>query len=653
MRTIFTIVFLCFSGSLFSQEILTGLEVNPVVRQKALELRTLKGRAVNADTTPVSMPFFDNFKKNTVFPSPEWWSDRWAFVNDDIPVYPVNYGAVTLDAVSDTGTMYPNAVPGPDPFIADRLTSRYIRLDSVFDPVPRAITRADSIYLSFWYQPQGRGKAPQVHDSLVLRFFVRAAFDSITPTDTIHVPDRWERVWRTKGTSLDTFYLNNNRYFVQVMIPITDSVKYFKPNFRFQFYNYVSLASQAEPSWQANCSQWNIDDVYLNTGRSMADTVIPELSFIYRPPSMLKYYSVMPYPQYSDDPTTELADSIDVLMSNRDVVNHNSSYKYTVTQPGGSFNKTYSGGEYVIKPIYTDGYVTYVPFAHPPVSFLFPIGSADSITYNVTHYLTATDGSGLGDTITVPQHFTNYYAYDDGTPEAGYGVTPAGSKIAYRFSLSKSPDTLRAIQIYFNRTLSGTNQQFFSLSVWNDNAGTPGILIYDTLDFPRFADSLNQFVTYHLVPPVKVTGTFYIGVVTTTDDNLNIGFDRYNNSQDNLLYNVSGQWAYTAYSGSLMMRPIVGKPIPLGIPAPESGVPRALIFPNPSHGEPVHISVGGSGFSPGSASAIITDLYGRQVLVADPSGPIGVRALASGVYLLTVADTHGVPMARGKFIITH
>src|SRR5512138_2348554 len=101
MRTLCTIVFLLLSGTLFPQEILTGLEVNPVVMQRARELRSLKGMAQGTDTTPIALPFHDNFKKNTVFPVSTLWSDRWAFVNDDIPVNPVNHGAVTLDAVSD------------------------------------------------------------------------------------------------------------------------------------------------------------------------------------------------------------------------------------------------------------------------------------------------------------------------------------------------------------------------------------------------------------------------------------------------------------------------------------------------------------------------------------------------------------------------
>ena len=357
---------------------------------------------------------------------------------------------------------------------------------------------------------------------------------------------------------IDTFYQDHNQYFVRVMVPITQE-KFLRKNFRFQFHNWVSLASSAEPSWQGNTDQWNIDQVYLNIGRSAADTIIPELTFIERPPSLLKNYAEMPYPQYSNDPTSEIQDTLNILISNRDIVNHNSNYKYTISDQGGSFNKTYNGGDHIINPFYTSGYVTYIPFAHPPMPFIIPIGSADSAVFTVHHYIKAQDGSGLGDTIEAAQKFYNYYAYDDGTADAGYGLTPTGSKLAYQFKLNKTPDTLRAVQIFFNRTLSNNNEQFFYLCVWNDIGGKPGDTIFSVLEYVRFSDSLNQFVTYRIDPGLPISGTFFIGTIQTTDDNLNIGFDRYNNSSGNIFYNSSGTWYTSAYSGSLMMTAACGQ----------------------------------------------------------------------------------------------
>jgi hypothetical protein len=651
MRILFTLIAWMILGNALSQELLTGLQVNPVVQAKALELGKESYLKSGNDTLPMNLPFFDDFSTPAVFPSSDRWIDRYAFVNTDFPLFPVNLGAATMDAINDTGNMYPTAVPGPATFIADRLTSRYIRLDSVFTPAPRALTAADSIWLSFWYQPQGRGKPPQAADSLLLQFLVVPAHDSITPDDTIAVPDLWETVWASRGMSIDTFYIKNNAYFKRVMVPVADTQKFFKKTFRFRFSNYVSLASQAEPSWQSNCDQWNIDEVYLDLGRSWTDTIRPQITFIERPPSMLKNYSSMPYPQYCDNPTNEVLDSINVLMSNRDLSDHNASYRYNLSDPGGTFDKTYDGGNYLMKPFYSFGYVTYIPFAHPPVPYLLPISSADSASFLMKHFVNAVDGSGYGDTIQGWQHFYNYYAYDDGTPEAGYGLTPKGSLLAYRFNISKT-DTLRAVQIYFNRTLSQANQQFFYLLVWNDNNGKPGDQIYDTLVFVRFADSLNKFVTYRVSPPLKVSGNFYVGMEQTTDDNLNIGFDRYNNSQTEILYNSDGQWNTSSYSGSLMMRPVVGKPIPLGIEDPRRAERKIIVYPNPAHGGEVHVAIPGTILDKGRHTAVVTDLAGRVVLTGDPSGPVSIDGLTSGIYILTLTDGAGSAAGRCKFIVT-
>jgi hypothetical protein len=656
MRFLFFILFSLLAGVAgVSQEVMTGLQFNTLVKAKAMESDRMDYLNRGTDTIPVNLPFFDDFSANQVFPSADRWIDHYAFENDDLPVYPVNLGAMTLDAINDSGNMYPTAVPGPMTFIADYLTSRYIRLDSLFTPVPHHVTPADSVFFSFFYQPQGRGQAPQKNDSLILEFLVQPAHDSIIPGDTIPVPDLWRQMWYANGMSLDTFYLKNNKWFAQVIIPVTDTV-FFKDKFRFRFYNYVSLASSFEPSWPSNTGQWNLDNVYLNSGRSRYDTVYPELRFVYRSPSLLKRYESMPYPQYCDDPTNEIKDTIDILMTNRDVIEHMSAYNYYFTQPGSSFSKSYSGGNYNIQPYASIPYVTYEKFAHPPVPFLIPISQADSAVFLMKHVLRpTTPGSVPGDTMQGYQKFYNYYAYDDGTPEASYGLSPAGSQLAYRFSLNRSPDTLRAIRMYFNRTLGNVSQQFFNLNVWNDNAGKPGKVIYTELVMPRYADSLNKFVTYHIYPPLLVTGTFYVGWNQTTDDNLSIGFDRYNNSQQDIFWNCTGSWNTSALSGSLMIRPVVGKPIPLGTGEISAGEKKIILYPNPCNTGILHLQLPGSqdysNFDDG-ATLLITDLLGHKRIESGFQRNLDVISLAGGLYFLEVRDRKGMRLGVGKFIIS-
>lgn len=639
-----------------AQEYLTGFSGNPVVKSGIANRIGMKALMAGQDTVPVGLPFFDDFSEDDIFPDATRWIDRYAFINNDYPVFPINLGAVTMDAINDSGTMYANAVPGPENFIADHLTSRFIRLDSIFAPAARKLTMADSVYLSFYYQPQGRAyRGPSASDTLILQFLNRPGYDTLVPGDTVvtHVPDKWDMVWFANGMQLDTFYLQNNKYFMQVMVPITDTATYFKKKFRFRFLNYVSLASSAEPSWQSNCDQWNIDNVYLNIGRNRYDTVYPELRFIERTPSLLERYESMPYPQYCDDPTNEIRDTLDILISNRDVNSHLSTYGYTLTGETIGFNKSYDGGSYNIQPYYTDGYVTWQPFAHPPMQYLFPISSADSALFRMTHVVKDnTPGSPFGDTITGFQRFYNYFAYDDGTPEAGYGLTPAGSKLAYKFKLNKSPDTLRAIRFFFNHTLGKNNQQWFYLCVWNDNAGNPGDTIWSNLVMPRFTDSLNKFVTYHIPNGLRITGTFFVGWIQPTDDNLNVGFDRYNNSQDQIYYNSTGQWTTSSYTGSLMIRPVVGKPIPLAIGEQHAGNIPLTIYPNPCSSATLNLRIPEQSQQSLQGSTLtVFNLFGQSLIRQPYSTAVDVSTLSNGLYLLEMKDRDGMRMGVTRFII--
>jgi hypothetical protein len=634
----------------YGQEVLTGLQINPVIVEKLRETDAMKRRTGNNDTIPILLPFLDDFSKSTVFPSDQRWSDRYGFVNTDFPINPVNLGVVTLDAINDSGSMYPEAVPGPEAFIADHLTSRYIRLDSIFTPVPKALSPSDSVFFSFYYQPQGRGSAPKVLDSLILQF-LDPSFDSISPEDTVHFPATWKNVWATHGLSLDTFYLQYNSYFRYVTVPVKKQ-KYFNKYFRFRFINYVSLASSAEPSWQSNCSEWNLDQVYLNSGRSRADSVFKEIRFIDRPPSMLGQYASMPYPQYCDDPTNEMTDTIAVTVRNRDTISHKISYKYRVGFPDGTEIKTYTlGKDSIIKPYPKYNELT----LRPPVTFLYPISSADSAEFVLKHVVTdKLPGSLPGDTIISSQKLYNYYAYDDGTPERGYGTTRTGSMVAYRFRLNKSPDTLRAVTVFFNKTLSMGNQQYFLLTVWSDNNGKPGDSIYSRLVYVRFSDSLNKFVTYHMEVPVRISGTFYIGMITTTDDNLNIGFDRHNNAQDNILFNSTGQWNNSAFSGSLLMRPIIGKPIPLGINSLKPSRGTLSVYPNPCSAENVTINLVKKPDLPLSKGLWILkvrNLTGQEVVSVNYTGNLNVSGLSNGLYLVEVCDRVTGQRFTGKLVI--
>ncbi len=688
----------CF---IYGQEQLSELYTNPVIKH---ELKSHEA-SIGAEKGiikpgPIHLPVFDDFHSDNIFPDTALFSDRDAFINDDFPYRSVNIGAATLDAIDENGNIYPGA--SMFPFIADHLTSRPIRLDSLFLPSEtRAITLADSIYFSFFYQPQGRGNAPEPFDSLVLEFgyydgdslfafmdsiilpassYLADPNDTIFPFDTIYAPPqcdpgvyminfdtivwgdmitlpcdsvfdpniRWEHIWASEGMRIDSFYKQYNTYSRQVMIPVKDSAKYYHKHFFFRFFNFASLASDNNPSWKSNCDQWNIDYIYLNTGRSAADTFFRDITFAERAPSFLKDFTAMPLRQYRNDPTNQLKDSLKLYITNLSADTFNVYYEYIIDEQGGSYSHTYNGGFANLYPFYLTGYqsCTNVPqHACPPRDFLFPLSSqADSSSYFIRHVIHDQSNPDLGDTIHFIQKFYNYYAYDDGTPELGYGVSLTGGKVGCRFTLNIA-DSLKGIAMFFNRVQNNQNDKFFTMKIWDNNNGKPGNVIWEKEDLkPKFSDDLYRMQIYEINPPLAVVGTFFIGWEQTTADLLNVGFDTHQDASENLFYNTSGSWEQSLMSGSLLMRPILYNYYDPFIVEEKLPDQSWSIYPNPVSNGVLHIENSiATDFDLQKTNSVISiyDMLGRAMISIPYSNVINTSALPQGFYIVHISNESG------------
>jgi len=678
------------SVSLKAQEIVTGLQMNKIVSDEYNSATKLK----SIDLLPaIQLPFFDDFSKSNIYPDALKWEDRNVLVNRDFAVFPPNTGVATFDVLDPAGAVYADAVSVP--FVADYLTSRSIRLDSLFNPTPVSLSLADSVYLSFYYQPQGRADKPELSDSLVLQFgypsgnMVLDYIDSVTvlvdtyllengieyiyPFDTIFSPAGcnqslyiinfntltwgdsvtlpcdsvmkaeivWESVWNAEGASLEEFYQAKGKYFEQVMVSITDE-KFFTSAFQFRFFNYGSIADIIIPSKRSNVDQWNLDFVYLNYDRSRHDTSFRMLSFSERAPSFLKRYESMPYRQYRGDPTNATSPDFKVFLTNLDNIEHNTKYRYKVRQVEGSFGFGYDGGSCNLPPFYTFGFQnceTGCGAAHacPRVNSLFALNfDRDTTSFVITHFISDSSGSNiLVDSIRYTQGFYNYFAYDDGTPELGYGLEPAGGLLAYQFKMTL-PDTLRGVQIYFNQTLNNANENYFDIVVWKDNNGKPGEEIYrKKRQKPVWSDQLYGFHQYSFDENIVINGVFYVGIMQEQSGSLNIGYDVAKNNQEYIFFNVDGVWRTSQYEGSLMIRPVVGSGMVIGIEDQESvAILAPLVYPNPA-GNHLQIDLKDKNKQ---ASAIIFDLSGRMVSAFSfRSGEvITLPSLTTGMYFLRI-----------------
>lgn len=646
-KNILGLLFVVCFGALFAQESMVGLYTNPTIEH----LSTTKSTMQTKTDTVLQLPFFDDFSNYSGYPNSTLWKDRYAFVNSSYGVFPPTVGVATLDALNDSGHLHHYATTSQ--FGADTLTSAYIRLDSIFAPYKKAITVADSVYLSFYFQPGGGygymweriGNAPAEEDSIILEFY-----------DTNN--DKWNIVWASAGFELDTLYAKTGLFFKYVNILIEDSI-YFSNRFQFRFRNYCSLDNTAKPGLAGNTDQWNIDYIYVNSGRNANDTTIRDVAFVMPAKSFLKNYQAMPYRQYRDsDMLTNSNLTITNLYSNDLECNYN----YIVENKNGSVVETYSGGHDNISPFLPSGtYQTAAAHATPPIDFQFPVGSNASAEFVIKHIIKNGITGDLhpeNDTIVFNQIFDNYYAYDDGTPENGYGVTSTNNRvsIAYKFTLN-TLDTITAIDIFFNQSMNNENSEIpFYITIWNDNNGEPGNVIYKSSQplYPQFG-SLNQYKRYILERSVRVNGTIYVGFEQHSKNFINLGFDRNNDARQFIYYKTGLEWQQSILLGALMIRPYFGIKATMGISdnnhSTLNGNINTKIYPNPAKNI-INIDIENSNITLSALRIYIYDMHGKCIYQNNYSDTLSVEHLSQGSYIIRIADDKNINWHTTKIIIS-
>lgn len=587
------------------------------LQQIAVPERNMAPKAASS----VQLPFFDDFSDYGGWPRRDLWEASPVLVSRGYASMPPSIGMATLDVLNAEGELYTFSTGR---FAADTLTSVAIRLDSAFSPTKKALAPSDSVMLSFFYLPGGGeqalweriGECPNSEDSLLVEFW--------NPAN-----DAWEQVWATGGESVDSLVAHTHQHWQYVCIPITNR-DYFSSEFRFRFRNYGTLTLLTETGIAGNTDQWHIDYVTLDQNRRRNISTARDITFVEAAPSMLEKYQAMPARQFNSD---EMASMLEMTIANRYSQALASHYYYTVYDESHQEIANYDGGYENIPPFLpNETYQTYTPHAVPPVNFVFPV-SGTPRTFEVAHIVkegASNDEHPCNDTVRFIQVFDNYYAYDDGEPENGYGLSSTSSTIsvACRFELNVA-DTLTAIDLYFNHTRDNENVGIpFNLTIWEDNEGKPGRVVYSD-PTTRYADfeGLNHYVRYLLETPQVVNGTIYVGFVQHSGDYINMGFDRNNDARDNIYYNIGSMWQKTVYKGALMLRPYFGAKATIGIhPTAEMDV---AIYPNPAK-DFIHISVA----HPEQTRMELYNLLGQRILSQEQVSDITVSSLPAGTYIL-------------------
>lgn len=530
------------------------------------------------------------------------WVDNLALINDNYPIDPPSIGVATMDAVDHYGAIYNHG--GSAPFSADSLTSKWI------DLAGKGLN--DSLVLSFYLQAGGNGDDPDGLDVLSLLF-----------RDT---NDLWIEVWSSndQANALDG---NFNQYFVAV-----DDSSFYHGGFQFMFVNTVTLTTIGN-SWQNNADFWNIDYVILDEKRFEGDNYIKELNFVSPVKSIFEKYSRVPLDHVS---SVSLIKNFESIINNSSSSAENLALKTLIYDDSDTiFNASNS------LSISSNAQDTFTQ-STSGLNFTTQSGYQQ---YQLKQFYSTVSGDPIpeNDTAVYQIEFDQVYAYDDGSSEAGYGLNAFEGKFAQLYEIEVS-DTLTAIDIFFNQTLTNTNFDVgFNLKVWEESAGYPSTEIASSISqLPRQSDSINVFLSYKLDDPIVVGGSIFIGWEQLSDDFMNVGFDNNSDGSGLKFYNVDGQWKASSLPGIVLIRPRFGSERFLS--TAESNKNTLSILPNPvsSHMYLPKDKIG--------TVYSIVDQFGKTIISEEVLNhhTTDCSFLSAGLYFITTFD--GIKVERAKFI---
>jgi hypothetical protein len=597
-----------------SQEAVVGLQSNYSIA--ASSESGSKGAASLSNDT-IGLPFFDDFSGKSIFPDTGKWVDNFVFINNTYSDKQITTGVATFDAIDNRGRMYENAISTG--FKGDVLTSL---------PIDLEYTASENIALSFYYQAGGLGDSPEPYDSLTLQF--------LDPDE-----NKWYAIWKANGTQDQSF----RQSFIKI-----DNPRFLKKGFQFRFINYASISrNSADQSMIGNCDHWNIDYVVLDKNRETGDTVNADVAFRSVIRSLLRNHESMPLDHFREIELQEMSSFIPVQYRNNDVIVRNVTRDFEIWDVNRNAKvHSFTAGAANINPLTNVDYKA-------NLIYTFKSDSPDSALFRVTCSLKTDDFDPKGnDTIVYYQVFKNYFAFDDGSAEMGYGINGLGSRnamVAYRFS-SFIPDTLRSIRICFNDSYMDANKRSFDLMVWDDNKGIPGNILYTGEELMvEQGNRINGFYSYGITDGIPVDGIFYIGWKQRSETFLNAGLDLNTPNKGRQFFWLNGEWRQSQAGGNLMIRPVVGAPEKttsindLHIRKHNS----VTIRPNPARD---HITVIADGMIlPEPSWITIIDINGRELIKCRNEGEINISSLHEGLYIVIVS-TAGRPTGYSRLIKT-
>ena len=495
-----------------------------------------------------------------------YWQNDGVMMNATYPILPPTIGVATFDGIDERGAPYDKS-NSESYGIADYLTSGPINLEG--------LTNDSSVYLSFFYQPTGRGNFPDAEDSLVVEFLNEAS-------------GQWVNVWSSPG--IDSAEVPS---FTQVYIEVRDTnllagPRYFYNGFKFRFKNYATLSG--------NNDHWHIDYVRLGQGRSpnSSDTLIQDVAFIEPFPMVLKQYSKMPWQHFLAAPNLE--DTLSIAIRDNGQIGGITAgamplEAYTIESSTGDTVYALTGQNFNPTSV-----IRYREI-YPNADFVIPTPplSGDTAQWDASIFVSPSSQNDIlrNDTLKGVFPFSKELAYDDGSAERSYGVEGGDQvkKFAYRFD-PVVDDSISAIRFHFNHTDIDVSDMVFNIYLWDSlelNTTNPyENIVYGLTNItPTYVDSLNGFTTFLLDSLIPFTKSMYVGWSQVDNRNLQLGFDVNSSKGRNKMFvNLSNRWESSSITvpGSPMIRLVLNDQVD-SIPSSLSAITSQWslsIFPNPA-----------------------------------------------------------------------
>lgn len=605
LRLTLTIILLFCSVATMAQVILTPLQFDP---QRQAQLQAAESRQMlrQQQTTPLALPFFDDFSSASVTPDPSRWINGGVYVSNRFALRPVTRNVATFDGLNANGAPYGTNTAGP----TDTLTSQPIQLSG--------LNPGDSLYLSFYWQSGGLGVVP-----------IRTSNDSrLLMLEFKDADGTWQRVWQQAAPGAVTD-------FAQVFVAVREQ-RFFHNDFQFRF--------RTEGTRDSMRDVWNLDYVALDRNRRKGQNTTRDIGISQTVSPLLEQYTAMPARQFLANPSLYLSKQVSATLNNLGDMPGAIGWRGFIQRAGTAVADTFLREQGLVP-----GQARQFEIKGTPRIDNLNLGG-DGFVLQHGFLLDTKEQNArerANDSTLRSTQFADYFTYDDGTAEEGYSYlsTAGNTQVAQRFDLSLA-DQVRAFRVHFPRVGTTHRNTSITFRIWANNNGLPGKVLHEQSFQIQYTEGLNTFYEVELTQPVSVEGSFFIGWSQPGTLFLNIGFDRNATSTGRRFYSsVVSDWQEDiSFTGALMLRPVMTGQA-LGI-EDEPLTDRIQVYPNPNAGI-LHFT----GFY---RNFTVYDVTGREVFRHKASAwqdPVRLPQLAPGLYTIRIeTDTQ---LLNTKLILTN